>query len=118
MTRASWPWEQPHMSLRSGSLSAATALIPVFLILLAAAAPVSDSPNDLIRRANAAFLKGDGAAADALYAAAVERTGDPGLVAFNQAAVLFQKGEFYAAEVHYSRTLEDRACPPDRAARA
>ena len=92
-------------------------LIPFALIGLIAAAP-SGEPEDLIRRANAAFLAGDAEAADSLYAAAEERTGDPGLVSFNKAAILFQKGEFYAAEVHYARTLDDSACPPPRAARA
>ena len=94
-------------------------LVPCSLFLLSAAAPpATESPDDLIRRANAAFLRGDAEAADSLYAAAAERTGDPGLVAFNQAAVLFQKGEFYPAEVQYARVLDDKACPPDRAARA
>lgn len=92
-------------------------LIPIALIGLIAAAP-SGEPEDLIRRANAAFLAGDAATADSLYAAAEERTGDPGLVSFNKAAILFQKGEFYAAEVHYARTLDDSACPTARAARA
>ncbi|MDB5312124.1 MAG: Tetratricopeptide repeat protein [Gemmataceae bacterium] len=87
-------------------------------VLSAAAPPAADHPDDLIRRANAAFLRGDGEAADGLYAAAEERTGDPGLVAFNKAAVLFQRGEFYSAELHYARTLDDKICPPDRAARA
>jgi tetratricopeptide (TPR) repeat protein len=72
----------------------------------------------LIRRANAAFLRDELAAAEPLYAAAEERTADPGLVAFNKAAVLFQKGEFREAELHYARVLDDKSCPPDRAARA
>src|SRR4051812_28791754 len=82
---------------------------------VAAAMPQAD---DLIREANAAFLRDDVAAADRLYAAAEERTADPGLVAFNRAAVLFQKGEFRDAELQYARVLDDRACPPERAARA
>ena len=89
-----------------------------FFIFLAAAPPSTEPPDDLIRRANVAFLQGEMGEADGLYSAAEERTGDPGLVAFNKAAVLFQKGEFYAAELHYARTLDDRMCPPARAARA
>lgn len=90
----------------------------VFVLAALAAAAPAESPEDLIRRANAAFLSGDVEAAESLYSAAEERTGDPGLVAFNKATVLFQKGEFHAAESHYARTLDDKACPADRAARA
>jgi hypothetical protein len=92
-------------------------LIPFTLLALAATAPIG-SPEDLIRRANTAFLAGDGETAESLYAAAEERTGDPGLVSFNKAAVQFQKGDFHAAEVNYARTLDDKACPGDRAAKA
>jgi tetratricopeptide (TPR) repeat protein len=86
--------------------------------LLAAAAPQAANPDELIRQANAAFLRGDGDEADRLYAAAEERTADPGLVAFNRAAVFFEKGEFRDAEVHYACVLDDAACPPQRAAKA
>jgi tetratricopeptide (TPR) repeat protein len=92
-------------------------LLPFAALALAAAAP-STAPDDLIRRANAAFLAGDPDEADSLYSEAEDRTRDPGLVAFNRAAILFQRGEFHAAEVNYARTLDDRACPADRAARA
>src|SRR5262245_45857305 len=94
-------------------------LLPSALLVLLAAAPLpTDSPDDLIRQANTAFARGDTEAAEKFYAAAEERTADPGLVAFNKAAVLFGKGEFRDAELHYSRVIEDRACPPDRAAKA
>jgi tetratricopeptide (TPR) repeat protein len=95
-------------------------LLPVAVFaLLGAAAPVpAENPDDLIRRANAAFARGDTEAAEKLYAAAEERTADPGLVAFNKATVLFGRGEFRDAEIHYARVLEDKACPPDRAAKA
>lgn len=84
--------------------------------LVAAAAPTAG--DDLIRAANAAFLRDDVETADRLYAEAEERTADPGLVAFNRAAVHFQRGEFADAERCYARVLDDRDCPPDRAARA
>lgn len=94
-------------------------LLPASLLALSAAGPpAADTPDDLIRRGNAAFAAGDAAAADALYAAAEERACDPGLVAFNRAAVLFGRGEFRDAESHYARALDDAACPPGRAARA
>jgi tetratricopeptide (TPR) repeat protein len=86
--------------------------------LLAAAPPATERPEDLIRRANAAFLAGDRDEANRLYGIAEEQTADPGLVAFNQAAVLFQKGEFREAEVFYARVLDDAACPTERAVKA
>lgn len=92
-------------------------LVPFSGVLLAAS-PSGQSPDDLIRRANAAFAAGERDEADRLYAAAGERTSDPGLVAFNRAAVLFAEGEFREAEVSYARVLDDAACPPHRAARA
>lgn len=102
----------------SRPLALSALLLSALPFLSAAAPPAAEPPDDLIRRANAAFTRGDADAADALYSAAEERTGDPGLVAFNKAAVLFQKGEFWAAEAHYTRALDDRECPPGRAGRA
>jgi tetratricopeptide (TPR) repeat protein len=87
-------------------------------VLGAAAAPQADSPDELIRRANAAFRTGDAEAAEKLYAAAEERTADPGLVAFNRAAILFERGLFREAEKHYDRVLDDAVCPAARAAKA
>jgi tetratricopeptide (TPR) repeat protein len=86
--------------------------------LVAAAPPQTDTPEELIRRANDAFRAGDTDTADKLYIAAEERTADPGLVAFNQAAILFERGEFREAEKHYDRVLDDAACPPERAVKA
>ena len=106
------------MTARSRLTRFAFCLFPfAFFLLLAAAPPREDSPEELIRRANELF-PADAEAADKLYAAAEERTGDPGLVAFNRAAVLFQAGNFREAERHYDRVLDDAACPPDRAAKA
>ncbi len=89
------------------------------LLLLTAAAPLSGpGSEELIRRANAAYLRGDIDEADRLYVAAEEATTDPGLVAFNRAAVLFQLGQYREAELNYARVLGDSDCPPDRAARS
>jgi hypothetical protein len=99
-------------------------LFPLAGFLLAAAPPAETPPDDLIRQANAAFEAGDDDAADRLYSLAEERTADPGLVAFNRAAVLGraaplgQPEKFRKAEVLYARVLKDAACPPERAARA
>jgi hypothetical protein len=96
------------------------------LALVGAAPPQTDSPEELVRRANEAFRAGDVDGADKLYAAAEERTTDPGLVAFNRGAVLFdramasptEKHLFRDAEKQYERVLDDAACPPERAAKA
>jgi tetratricopeptide (TPR) repeat protein len=72
----------------------------------------------LIRRANAAFARDDRDEADRLYEAAEVLTADPGLVAFNRAAVLFQNEKYPDAAKHYLWVLNDAACPPERAARA
>lgn len=94
-------------------------LVPAFALSAATVAVAAAQPaEELVRRANAAVLAGDPAAAEPLYAAAAERTPDPGLVAYNTAAVRFAQGRYYDAEVLYARALDDRACPPARAARA
>ncbi len=94
-------------------------LLPLGCLLLLAAAPLPHAtPESLIRQANAAFLAGDIDQAERLYSQAEEQTADPGLVAFNRAAILFQQQDYRAAEEHYTRVLDDAACPADRAARA
>ncbi len=94
-------------------------LLPLsFCLFLAAAPPQAESPDDLIRRANDVFRSGDKDAADKLYATAEERAPDPGLVAFNRGAVLFDRKQYRDAEQHYERVLKDAECPPERAARA
>ena len=87
-------------------------------LLLAAAPLPTDTPDDLVRRANEALRAGDAETADRLYTAAEERTTDPGLVAFNRAGVLFERKLYRDAERHYDRVLDDAACPPERAAKA
>ncbi len=95
------------------------AFLICLIFLIAAASPRTETtPEELIRQANAAFLRGDIEDADRLYEAAEEKTTDPGLVAFNRAAVLFQMGDFREAELHFARVLDDAECPADRAAKA
>lgn len=94
-------------------------IVGTLLVLAAAASPpAAPSPEALIRKANAAFVADHRDEAERLYAEAEEQIDDPGLVAFNRAAVLFQKGEFRDAELLYDRVLGDAACPPERAAKA
>lgn len=94
----------------------AVLLLPV--ALLGSASQPELAPEELIRRGNAALAAGDRDGADRFYAAAEERTADPGLVAFNRATVLFQQELYREAELHYARVLDDTACPPERAAKA
>jgi hypothetical protein len=75
------------------------------LATLAAAPPVAQ--DELVRQGNAAFARGDYAAAVDLYGRAEERTLDPGLVAFNEATALYQLGRYREAELHYLRSRED-----------
>jgi tetratricopeptide (TPR) repeat protein len=90
-----------------------------WIALLMAAAPRAEStPEGAIREANAAFLRGDLEDADRGYAASEECAQDPGLVAFNRAAVLFQRGDYREAELHYARVLADAECPAERAAKS
>lgn len=95
-------------------------VVSVLLAVASVSAAPADgpSPEESVRRGNALFAGGDLAAADHLYAAAEERATDPGLVAFNRAAVLFARGEFRDAELHYLRSLADASVPPDRRKRA
>lgn len=91
----------------------------VAMTALMAAAPREDrSPDELIRAGNAAVARGDFAAAEKLYAAAEERTTDPGLVAFNMATAHFHRREYRDAEQHYTRALDDADAPPERRAKA
>jgi tetratricopeptide (TPR) repeat protein len=98
----------------------AACLIPlaVAMVAIAAAPPQTDTPDELVRRANALLRAGDTEGAEKLYTAAEERAGDPGLVAYNRAAVLFEQKNYREAERHYDRVLDDASCPPERAARA
>jgi tetratricopeptide (TPR) repeat protein len=89
-----------------------------FAVTAAALVSAAPAPDDLVRRGNTALRTGDTAGATKLYVAAEEHTADPGLVAFNRAAALFEQGEYREAEVHYLRALDDKAAPADRRAKA
>jgi tetratricopeptide (TPR) repeat protein len=94
-------------------------LVVGLLVASGGAGPREDrAPEELTRTGNAAVARGDWPAADALFAAAEERTADPGLVAFNRAAVFFHRRQFDQAEQHYTRSLDDRDAPPARRAKA
>ena len=63
--------------------------------------------EEMIRRGNAAYERGDYDAATSAYTEAESRITDPGLAAFNKAAALYQKGLYREAESHYRCCLED-----------
>lgn len=86
--------------------------------LVAANPSIDRTAVDRIRAGNAAVARGELAAAVAHFAAAEELTTDPGLVAFNKGAASFLRGDWREAEAGFTRSLDDRACPPERRAKA
>jgi tetratricopeptide (TPR) repeat protein len=86
----------------------------IILVVLAAAFvganPVSDAES-LIRQGNAAFERKDYVAAVALYTQAEPLAVDPGHIAFNKAAALYQLGNYRDAERHYRCALENASEP-------
>lgn len=91
----------------------------VALACLVAANPATDrTAVDRIRAGNAAVARGELATAAGHFAAAEELTTDPGLVSFNKGATAFRAGNWAEAEANFARTLDDRACPPERRAKA
>jgi len=97
----------------------AIALLPAAIILVAAASASTEATAEqLIREANAAFIRQDFTAANRLYEAAGLVTADPGLVAFNRAAALAENQNYVEAAKSYDLVINDAACPPERAAKA
>lgn len=74
--------------------------------------------DDWIRQGNAAVAEGELDKALAFYEKAEADTTDPGLVAFNKAAVLYRLKRYREAEQHYLRCLDDRQASPARQAQA
>jgi hypothetical protein len=99
------------------------------LALLLVGATPEDDLDELIRKGNAAYARGERTSnADAarkefeaalqFYQKAEEHALDPGLVAFNKAAVLYRLGQFRDADRCYRCCLEDGAAPTPRRLRA
>lgn len=76
-------------------------------LTLAAAAPASVPPDELVRRANGALGRKQYIDALKLYDRAEERSTDPGLVAFDEGVTLYQKGDYAEAEVHFRLARHD-----------
>jgi Ca-activated chloride channel family protein len=85
-----------------------TAMVAIgSLALISASGPA----DDWLRRGTAAYANGDFQLALELYARAEDRTHDPGLVAFNEAAAFYQLGQDREAELRCRRSLEDAEGP-------
>lgn len=93
-------------------------LVPIIACVLAAGPSHAPSANELIEAGNAALLRGDAVTAEKQFVAALERTDDPGLVAFNLGILHFQRKEYTEAERFFTRSLDDADAPADRRAKA
>jgi tetratricopeptide (TPR) repeat protein len=80
--------------------------IPALLTVLFIGAAPTANVEDLLRQGNQAFARKDYSAAVALYTRAEAHATDPGHVAFNKAAALYEQGEFRQAERAYRCALE------------
>lgn len=74
--------------------------------LLIAAAP-GQPAEEFLRLGNEAFQNQQYKEALDWYEKAVERSLDPGLVAYNQAVAFYHTGQFREAELHFRRSIED-----------
>lgn len=85
--------------------------IPALLALVLIGAAPTPNLKDLLRQGNQAFAHKDYATAVALYTRAEPHASDPGHVAFNKAAALYEKGEFRQAERAYRCAIEGAVEP-------
>jgi tetratricopeptide (TPR) repeat protein len=86
----------------------------IMLVLLAAVSLGANAVSDadaLVRQGNAAFERKDYAGAVALFTRAEPLANDPGLIAFNKAAALYQLANYREAERHYRCALENSSEP-------
>lgn len=102
----------------SRSLHALRRLALVALAVVLVSATQSPSVERKLREGSDAFAREDFELALKLFEQAEEQASDPGLVAFNKAAVLYRLGRYREAELHYRRCLEDHGIPDDRNVRA
>lgn len=86
------------------------------LVAISAASPTD--PDQAVRDGVAAFAEGNLQSAERYFEAAATRTTDPGLVAFNRAAIAARRGAWRTAELGYLQALDDADCPPHRRAEA
>src|SRR5438128_10253906 len=81
--------------------------MPALLLRAGLAIGLAGAQDAGTARAQAAYERGDWAAALAEYARALQTTNDPGQLSFNQAACLYRLERWTEAADAYRRTLED-----------
>jgi tetratricopeptide (TPR) repeat protein len=86
-------------------------LIPALIALVLIGAAPNANVEDLLRQGNQAFARKDYASAVRLYTQAEPFATDPGHVAFNKAAALYEQGDFRQAERAYRCALEGAVEP-------
>jgi tetratricopeptide (TPR) repeat protein len=82
--------------------------LPFALVAVLVAA---DGAIDALRAGDAAYQRGDYAAAAREYQRAGPESADPGLAAFNAAAAEYRLEQYAAASANYRRALEDAVGP-------
>jgi tetratricopeptide (TPR) repeat protein len=92
------------------NLSRSWPIVTMLALMLVGAAP-NQSVDDLVRQGNDAFARKDYAAAVVLYTRAEPNATDPGHVAFNKAAALYELGEARQAERAYRCAVENAVEP-------
>jgi tetratricopeptide (TPR) repeat protein len=80
--------------------------LPLTLPMLAASS-TGLSPEEAVRRGNAAFNDGRPQPALDLYEKGEDRAADPGLIAFNEGVALYRQERYSEAEDRFRRTLSD-----------
>lgn len=88
-------------------------IIPIIAILNLAPGPIGD-PLRFVRDGILAFRQNDFVLAEKQFRLAAELIDDPGLIAFNRAAIHAERMEWREAEQDYFRCLADQECPAGR----
>lgn len=95
------------LSARGGSPSTRRRRIGICMAAACCSLLAASDAEDWVREGNAAFVRGEYQQALECYERGEDTSLDPGLVAFNKAAVYYQQEIFFEAEANYRRCLED-----------
>jgi tetratricopeptide (TPR) repeat protein len=100
-------------------VKATTILGTLAAVALAAAGPRTPLPwDDQVRAAIAASERGDLETGERILKETLERSPDPGLVAFDLGVIAFQRKDWIEAERNFTRSLDDAEAPAERRAKA